>query len=682
MHFFPAILDKVIFHKDDFIIGAFHASTERFTAKGIMFSPSEGETYILHGDWETSKYGRQFAFQFYEKPLPKTESELLPYFKEAKIPGLGQGTAKKMVAAFGLKTIEILDEDPIALAQLKGVSEEKALKIGQGWKDFHLMRDLNKLLGGAGVNPVYITKAVRAYGSEALKVVSETPYRLTEISGITFPVADRIALHLGYSKDHPARVEGAIVWVLEKASQEGHTFLPMPELQKRLQKDLQLKWEGKDRYQRILVDSENRVYLRWLYEAEKDIARFISQTRETVSFEVSTLPDLGIAYNEDQEAAVRGACKSQVSIITGGPGVGKTTVIKALCHLLPNVALAAPTGRAAKRMTEATGFPASTLHRLLEYNPELGFQRNEINPLTCENLIVDEVSMVGVTLCASTFAATPRNTRIILVGDPDQIPSVDAGNILGDLINSRTVPVFRLQKIYRQKEGSLIIDNAHRILKGAMPLIPNGKEDDTFFISAKDADQAIEKIIDLVGHRLPDSGIDPRDIQIISPLKKGVTGTENINAQVQRLYQNPESVHLTKRFFQVGDRVIQIKNNYQKEIFNGDIGYIDRIDLLNQVLIVQYDDCTVEYAFSELDQITLAYAITVHKSQGSEFPIIIMPVLLEHKNMLQRNLFYTGKTRGKRMLILVGQVEAVKKAIGNHRQNKRLTTLRERLAAA
>jgi exodeoxyribonuclease V alpha subunit len=594
--------------------------------------------------------------------------------------------------------------------------------IRKAWEDQKEIRDVMIFLQGYGISPAYAVKIYRQYGRDSIQVVRDNPYRLAmDVFGIGFVTADRIAEKLGIPKDSQARIEAGILYVLQGLADDGHVYYPYGELVQKCssileieEKDIPASLKNLVAQNKIVIDdlqltpssllpsSDAPVYLSAFYVSEVGITNkmkeIIACPRQLKLVDVEEIAawaqtDLGITLSGRQLAAVKASVNSKIMVITGGPGTGKTTIINAIikvCNKMGRkVLLAAPTGRAAKRITEATGREAKTIHRLLEYSPggssgEGGFKRNETNPLETDLVVVDEVSMVDTLLMYHFLKALPAGATLVLVGDIDQLPSVGPGNVLKDIIDAGRVQVIRLNEIFRQSRQSMIIVNAHRINDGEMPLAAYGEGSlkDFYFFAIEEPEKVLEKVISLCKEGLVSRfGYDPlNDIQVLTPMHRGTVGVANLNTELQKAL-NPAKEELLRggKLFKTGDKVMQIRNNYDKDVYNGDIGRVAGIDREMQELKVSYDGRLVSYDFSDLDEIVLAYAISVHKSQGSEYPVVIMPVLTQHYMLLQRNLFYTGVTRGKKLVILIGTKKALAIAVRNNKPQKRYTLLRERL---
>lgn len=677
------------------------------TVAGNLISPYPGETIRARGEWvRHPRFGDQFRIQSYEAVLPVTAEGVEKYLGSGLIRGIGPATAARIVLRFGKKALDILENDFGRLLEIDGIGEKRLATMRRSWDEQKGVRRLLAFLQEQGIGTAHAVKISRRYGEEAVRVLRENPYRLAaDIFGIGFPTADAIAEKMGVKRDSARRIRAGILHVLGRGIEEGHVFLPERELfgksrellgvgDEHVSRELEvLKDEGEVR----IEDKEGRpVYLAGLHAAECAVAARIRAIRagrgpagvkDTERSVKSALASLGLSPAEKQVEALLRAVREKILVITGGPGTGKTTLVRAVLELFRNagarVRMAAPTGRAARRLSESTGGDASTIHRLLEYSvPRGGFQRDRGNPLDCDLLVVDEASMIDLLLMDNLLAAVRDRAAVIIVGDANQLPSVGPGNVLGDLIASEAVPVIELNEIFRQAGESAIILNAHRIRNGESPVFETGG--DFFFIEREDPDEAVRTVLDLVGKRIPDKfGFDPvEDIQVLSPMNKGAAGTISLNAALQDLL-NPAGQEIMRgaRSFRRGDKVMQIRNNYDKEVFNGDIGRIVRIDPEEHELAISFDGREIPYDFAELEEIALAYAITIHKSQGSEYPAVVIPFLTQHYVLLQRNLLYTAVTRARSLVVLVGSRRALAMAVRNGRADGRFTGLKEKLAA-
>ena len=673
------------------------------TLTGSLLDVPVGSVLLVDGDWRVDpKYGQQFVAQSWGEVMPATLYGIEKYLGSGLVKGIGPAYAKAIVSRFGLETIDVIENDIERLLEVPRLGKKRMEKIRDSWEKQKDIKEVMVFLQGYGVSTAFAAKIYRKYEKESIAKVKENPYQLADdIWGIGFNTADSIASKMGYEKNDPRRCRSGILYALNELAEDGHVYAEPNQLVEAATKLLDAEEapvrqalatmiETKD----VIADNDV-IYLPPFYHAENGSAkRLQSLLADTSLFnsDIAAEPEAeygvksgGIVYDEVQQAAIQKALDSKVMVLTGGPGTGKTTttqgIIAAFKARHMSILLAAPTGRAAKRMTEATGMEAKTIHRLLEYNPMDGYKRNNENPLEGDALIVDECSMIDILLFYNLMKAIPSNMRLILVGDIDQLPSVGAGNVLRDIIDSQQISVVRLTRIFRQAQSSRIVMNAHAINAGHFPNIKNGLDTDFFFINQEDADEMVKLIIGLVRERLPKKyGYPPKEIQVLTPMQRGTVGAGNLNIELQNAL-NPTGLSLTRGgyTFRQGDKVMQIRNNYDKNVFNGDIGYITAVDTNERTLTVTFDSRLVEYDITELDEIVLAYAVTIHKSQGSEFPVVVMPVTMKHFVMLQRNLIYTGITRAKKICVLVGTTKALAYAIKNQTVSKRNTKLKERL---
>ena len=661
-----------------------------------------GAVLIVEGNWRVDKrYGRQFAAESWSETLPATVIGIEKYLGSGLVKGIGPKFAKQIVSHFGLETFEVIDTDIDRLLEVPGIGKGRVAKIKESWEKQKDVKDIMVFLQGHGVSSTYAAKIYKQYGKDSIQKVQDNPYCLADdIWGIGFKTADSIAEKLGYEKNDLRRCRSGILYTLSKLSEDGHVYSEREQLIKSAKELLSAEEEPITQAldemiaKEDLILDEDAIFLPPFYYAECGVANKLRRLLDTQMgniFDNATVvpEDVGkhaqIDYDEVQLSAIRKAIGSKVMVLTGGPGTGKTTttlgIIAAFESLGQRILLAAPTGRAAKRMSEATGKEAKTIHRLLEFNPAEGYGRNDENPFEGDLLIVDESSMIDVILMNSLLKAVPLTMRLILVGDIDQLPSVGAGNVLRDIIDSGSVPVVRLTRIFRQAQSSRIVTNAHKINQGIFPDISNGKQSDFFFIKDEDPEQAARDIVNIVKNRIPKAyGYSTNDIQVLAPMQRSVVGATNLNIALQEAI-NPVGDSLSRGGFKYrqGDRVMQIRNNYDKEVFNGDIGTVESVDVEDRSLSVLFDGRTVDYEDSELDELTLAYATTIHKSQGSEYPVVVIPLLMTHYVMLQRNLIYTGITRAKKICIIVGTTKALAYSIHNMVVLKRNTRLKERL---
>ena len=678
--------------------------TELVAVVGNLLDANVGSVLLVEGSWKVdSRYGRQFMAESWEETMPATVYGIEKYLGSGLIKGVGPKFAQRIVRMFGTETIAVIEDDIDRLRQVEGIGSKRISMIKESWQKQKEVKNIMLFLQSNGVSTAYAAKIYKEYGNAAIDKVKENPFRLADdIWGIGFRTADTIAAKLGFGKDSFVRLRSGILYTLSALADEGHVYAERDQLADKavelLEADIanvQMTLDNMLQAEELILE-EDAIFLPAFNYAEKGTAHKLIQLAEDVSGFDSLRPEsqvdvaalekmLGIQYDEVQAQAVQEAARSKVMVLTGGPGTGKTTtvqgIIAAYGQMGLRILLAAPTGRAAKRMSEATGLPAKTIHRLLECKPPEGYQRNEENPLEGDVLIVDECSMIDIILMNSLLKALPRNMRLVLVGDVDQLPSVGAGNVLRDIIDSGRFPVIRLTRIFRQAQQSRIITNAHRINKGEFPDISNGRNTDFFFINNEEPEAAVQEIVALVSSKLPRYyGVKPSEVQVLTPMQRGVLGGTNLNQTLQAAL-NPEGEGLRRGgfIFRLYDKVMQVKNNYDKEVFNGDIGRITAVDLQERTLQVMFDGRVIEYDVSELDELVHAYATTIHKAQGSEYPIVVMPVLMTHFVMLQRNLLYTGITRAKKVLVMIGSKKALAYAVHNVTVSQRNTKLKERL---
>ena len=704
------VVERITFQSDGYSVLKCSAKgySDLVTVVGMMPDAHVGSVLTLGGWWKIdSKYGRQFQVVTFEETLPATVYGIEKYLGSGLIKGIGPKYAKLIVNTFGADTLEVIETEPERLLEVPGIGEKRVERIRQGWTDQKEIKNIMLFLQGHDVSTAHATRIYKHYGAESIDVVRENPYRLADdIWGIGFKTADTIASKLGFEKTAYARLRGGLMYTLNRLAEDGHCYALRQQLTETGAKLLEVEENllspaldqmiaDRDVITAPVPESEDvAIYLPPFFYAEVGVQnrmRGIAAGEAALPRPAQVSMREDIEYDEVQLEAIRTALKSKIMILTGGPGTGKSTttlgIIRAFGGL--RILLAAPTGRAAKRLSEVTGREAKTIHRLLEFKPPEGYKRNEDNPLEGDVLVVDECSMVDEMLMYSLLRAVPDSMRVIFVGDVDQLPSVGAGNVLRDMIDSGVVPVVRLTKIFRQAAASRIILNAHRINSGEFPDLSNGAGTDFFFQKAEEPEKAAEIIVDLVKNRLPKFyHVPPQAIQVLTPMQRGVVGAANLNQLLQAAVNPPvkdykgnpgPELHRGGYTFRTGDKVMQIKNNYDKEVFNGDIGTIEKIDPEDRTLTVRFDDRSIEYDATELDEMVLAYATTVHKAQGAEYPIVVMPVMMTHFMMLQRNLLYTGVTRAKKILVLVGQKKAVGYCVRNVTVDKRNTLLAERL---
>jgi len=679
---------------------------------GVMPSLVPGETVRCFGKWTRHiVHGRQFEVSELRVEAPADVLGIKKYLGSGLIKGIGPVYAGRIVEMFGVETLNIIDTDPKRLTKVPGLGRKRLAKITACWTEQKSIRDVMIFLQGHGVSPTYAQKIFKTYGKQSIQLVKENPYRLAkDIFGIGFKTADTIASKLGVAKESPQRTDAGIEYVLSELSNGGHVCYPVDEFLVEAEKILEVRQELIQGRLAVLKEEERIeifelvhegqmrpfIWIRPLFLSEMGISHEIKRIMQGRCRlrEVDTEKAIGwvqellkIELASNQKVAVAHALSEKVQIITGGPGTGKSTITNAILSvtekLTDKIYLAAPTGRAAKRMTEITGKKAYTIHSLLAFDFKVGgFKHNRKNPLDCDLIIVDEASMIDTLLMFSLLKAIPNYARVVFVGDINQLPSVGPGNVLKDMIASRRIPVTMLTEIFRQAAGSRIITNAHMINSGLFPEIRNRPDSDFFFIKEEDNEKVLNAIVTLVSQRLPKKyGLHPLDdIQVLAPMKRGVIGIENLNTVLQQTL-NPRDnplIHYGRKYA-VGDKVMQIRNNYKKEVFNGDVGRIAKVDNIEQQMIITFDDRNITYEFSDLDEIILAYAVSVHKYQGSECPCVVMPVHTSHFKLLHRNLLYTGVTRGKRLVVLVGSLKALAIAVKNDEVKKRYTGLQHAL---
>ncbi len=706
------LVERVTFHNPEngFCVLRVKARGHRdlVTTVGHAAMISAGEWVTASGTWTNDRtHGLQFKAHFLKTSEPSSVEGIEKYLGSGMIRGIGPVYAKRLVRMFGKDVFDIIESTPERLRDVEGIGPKRANKITAGWADQKVIREIMVFLHEHGVGTARAVRIFKTYGTDAVQVMSENPYQLAkDIRGIGFRTADLIAEKLGIEKTAMIRVRAGVSFALTEAMNDGHCGLPRADLIGLAEKLLEvpaaliesalLEELAEETVTADRVGDADCIFLTGLYRAERGIAEHLGRIHAgpTPWPEIDVdraLPWIeqktGLTLAKSQAEAIRLALKSKVMVITGGPGVGKTTIVNSILRILAAKAvkllLCAPTGRAAKRMSEATGMEAKTIHRLLEFDPKaFGFKRNDENPLDCDLLVVDESSMVDVLLMQSLLKAVPSGAALLIVGDIDQLPSVGPGQVLADIIGSDAVPVVRLTEVFRQAARSKIITTAHAINAGRMPdLAPPEGEADFYFVPASDPEQAVPRIVELVAKRIPRRfAFDPiKDIQVLCPMNRGGVGARSLNIELQAAL-NPAGEKKVERFgwtFAPGDKVMQIENDYDKDIYNGDIGMIEDVDLDDGEVAVDFDGRTVTFLFGELDTLVPAYAATIHKSQGSEYPAVVIPVLTQHYAMLQRNLIYTGVTRGKKLVVLVGQKKAVAIAVKNVSGRQRWSKLDE-----
>jgi exodeoxyribonuclease V alpha subunit len=693
---------------------------ELVTVVGTLMTPMPGTIIEMKGHWgEHPRFGEQFRILEYNSTVPATIHGIRKYLGSGLIQGVGPKIAERIVAYFGEETLDVIEADLPRLKSVPGVGTKRIEKIKNAWNEQREIRKVMLFLQSHDVSLGYAAKIFRQYGKDAIAIVTRNPYQLaTDIYGIGFVTADNIAAKLGIEKENPLRVAAGVLYVLNQLTDEGHVYFPYEPLIEKcievlaVERKLVVTAIGIGAVEKQLViedineDLDNfivnhkAVYLSKLHLCETRISSRLKRLLFAPYFLRIKSPTQVIAWVQDRLAlrlapkqiqAVAVSLTHKVMVLTGGPGTGKTTIVNAILKIYQrfngNCLLTAPTGRAAKRLAETTGHPAKTIHRLLDYSfVKGGFQKNGKNPLKCDLLIIDEASMIDTVLCHHLLKAVPLNTVLVLVGDVHQLPSVGPGNVLADIILSKVVPVVELEQIFRQAKQSRIIINAHRINQGNLPVkshpVLENESQDFFFIEQEDPERVLDIIITLVTERIPKRfGLNPmKDIQVLAPMHLGMVGASNLNRQLQSaLNQNDQKIHQGDQILRVGDKVMQIRNNYNRDVFNGDMGRISGLNWEEKQLWAQFDGHNVIYDFSDLNELVLAYAITVHKSQGSEYPAVIIPVLTQHYLLLQRNLIYTAVTRGRRLVVLVGSKKALAIAVKNNKPQKRHTYLCRRL---
>jgi len=719
-----AIVERITFANEDNGFSVIKVKSagnpDLITVVGRFAAINPGASAEFYGEWTVdAKYGRQFSASSYRETMPATLAGIEKYLGSGLIKGVGPVYARKIVRRFREQTLSVIENTPRRLTEVEGIGERRVDMISKAWQEHREIKNVMIFLQEHGVSTTYAIKIFKQYGEKSIRNVRENPYRLADdIWGIGFVTADKIAQKLGLPHDSAVRCAAGIEYALNKFSDDGHCYAEAGELLESAEKMLevdpslcksalkQLVESGK-----IIAEEGDKLYLPPFFHSESGVARLIAKIICSGDCEKSDSGDAdgvggahadllariddgikwteaasSVRYDNIQKEAVRAALTNRFMVLTGGPGTGKTTTTRAIINVCERfgarVLLAAPTGRAAKRLSETTGREAKTIHRLLEIKPPDGYKRNQDNPLNCDVLIIDEASMLDIILTNSLLKAVPEGASVILVGDVDQLPSVGPGSVLRDIIDSGAVRTVELNKIFRQAQYSDIIKNAHKVNAGIFPHIKNGADTDFFFIEKDEPAEIVNTIKELCHERLPKYyGVNPiEDIQVLSPMTRGETGTAQLNAALQELL-NTESVSIKygSVTYKLGDKVMQVRNNYDKSVFNGDIGRISSIDTEDRTLLIRFDGTDVEYDISELDEIALAYAVTVHKSQGSEYPIVVCPVTTQHFMMLQKNLIYTAITRAKKVLVLVGAKKALAIAVNNKKSAERKTLLSQRI---
>ena len=701
------VLDRLVFcaEASDFMVARLivRGRREPVTVVGTLPQPHPGETLVLQGRWQVDKkFGEQFRFDTAQSRVPSSIQGIEKYLSSNLIKGIGPEMARRITAKFGEQTLDIIEDSPEKLRTVSGIGRVRADKISEAFRQQKSIREVMLFLQTHGVSATYAFKIYKRYGREAIEIVARNPYCLaTDIRGIGFRSADKIAGALGIDMRSPLRAQAGILHVLDEMQVEGHVYYPHDLLLEKARALLGIDRETLSGALQELVRTrhveieDDRVYPLNMALMENSVATRLSSLLVSPRF----LPPIkidaaidwiqkrnGMHLSPAQKQAVVASMDHKVLIITGGPGTGKTTLLRCLIEILEakklRVLLGAPTGRAAKRLSEATGREAKTLHRLLEFSPsDHGFQRGVGRPLEAEFVVVDEVSMVDITLMHYLLGAIHPQCTLVLVGDADQLPSVGPGNVLGDLIASGKVPCVRLQTVFRQASQSLIVQNAHMVNQGMLPVKePEGSLSDFYFIEKEEPEDALRLIKEMISRRIPERfHFDPvEDVQVLSPMHKGTIGTHNLNRELQVIL-NPHGLQIKGDRFRVGDRVMQTRNNYDKEVFNGDVGRIVSYDTEWNECVVRFEGRDVSYHYSELDEMILAYAVTVHKSQGSEYRAVIIPLSTQHYVMLRRNLLYTAMTRGKELVIVLGSQKALQMAVENQIVEPRYTALAQKI---
>lgn len=729
METLQGILERIVFENPEtgYTIGRFTSRdypSELITVVGNLASANAGESMLLKGMWVNNpQYGRQFQIEGYETVMPATIVGLRKYLGSGLIKGIGPVMASRIVNQFGMDTLDVIERTPRKLTRVQGIGRKRVEMIRGAWEAQREVKNVMLFLQSHNVSTSHAAKIYKTYENDSIPIVRENPYRLAnDIYGIGFKTADTIAQKLGVEPESPHRVNAGMKYVLSQKSDDGHLFLYRQDLIEACEEILEVSTDAIEQgletlaaEEEIIIEEvdadvedqnldddkaacgQTAIYLAPFYYAEIGVTNGLTRLlrKGTVQHPPQFLDEsitqlekqMGMRFAANQREAIRTAITSRAMILTGGPGTGKTTTIIGIIRLFEQlsqrIVLAAPTGRAAKRLSETTGREAKTIHRLLEFSPqEMGFKRNQENPIEADVVIIDEMSMVDCVLMNSLMKAVPRDAVVIMVGDVDQLPSVGAGNVLKDLINSEMITVVKLTEIFRQAQQSMIVTNAHRINRGEFPKLSGPRDRNFFFIEETEPLEVTKRILELVKTRLPKHyryhPLD--DIQVLCPMRRSTVGSENLNKELQEtLNANPTDYVRGGRGFRVGDKVMQVRNNYDYDVFNGDIGRITKSDPVEKILTVTFPDKVVDYDVADLNELVLAYATTVHKAQGSEYPAVVMPLTTQHYMMLQRNLLYTAITRAKELVVIVGSKEALGISIRNNKVVERNSYLAERL---